>query len=283
MIRFGNPITEELFRENLRLKEIDSFVYINGNSNWKFSLHSHEHFCEMIYIVQGKGDYVVDHQPYQVEAGDLVLVNQGVPHMQISRKEAPLCLWNLSVQLRSTPELGENQLIPEGYRPVLSCGEFQTEMEECCRNLFAEMKQKENGYQAMCFLWVERYLWLVRRLLERAEKQVVDRAYTVEDVKQYIDSHFQDSITLRSLEERFHLSRFHIVHQMKKEFGITPIGYLIDRRMGAAQDLLNTTELSITEIALRVGYHNVNYFNKMFRKKIGKSPTEFRTSYINLH
>ncbi len=282
MIRFGNPVRGTEFYQNLRLREIDSFVYINDSGNWKFSLHNHENFCELIYIVSGKGDYVVGHGRYEVGPGMLILINPDVPHVQVSSKEDPLSLWNLSIQLNAGLGMRENMVIPEDYQPVLYGGAYREAMETCCKGLFWEMTNKEEGFEAMCFLWVEHYLWLVRRLLASAGKRMDKPKFTVEDVKRYIDSHYDSNITLSFLEEQFHMSRFHIVHRMREEFGTTPINYLIDRRMGAAQDLLNTTDLSITEIAARVGYGNANYFNKMFHKKIGMSPTEFRTSYVNI-
>ena len=49
-----------------------------------------------------------------------------------------------------------------------------------------------------------------------------------------------------------------------------------------AQNLLNTTSKSITEIAALVGYENSNYFNKIFNKKVGMNPSDFRALYVNI-
>ena len=60
--------------------------------------------------------------------------------------------------------------------------------------------------------------------------------------------------------------------------GDTPLHYLIKRRITASLSMLYTTDLSIEEIAVACGFHNANYFAKVFRKYTGKSPTEFRKS-----
>ena len=66
---------------------------------------------------------------------------------------------------------------------------------------------------------------------------------------------------------------------MKQEYGVSPIDYMVSRRIGEAQNLLNTTSLSVAEIAEAVGYADKNYFARIFRKRAGISPIDFRNRY----
>lgn len=283
MIRFKDLVTNSALRNQIRVVDFSSFVYINNSENWRFSLHSHQNFCELIYIVSGEGTYIVDTCQYFVKEGDLVLINKDVSHVQISNPENPLTLWNLSIHLSASDELGENMILPDDWEPVLPCKDIKAAVEECCQEIFREMTNRSDNYEAMCIWWAERYLLLVKRLLNAEGKRILKRKNSlVEEIKQYIDKHYMEDITLNCLAVEFHASKYYIAHQMKNEYGTSPINYLIDKRLGEAQNLLNTTSKSITEVAALVGYENSNYFNKIFNKKVGMNPSEFRALYVNI-
>ena len=96
------------------------------------------------------------------------------------------------------------------------------------------------------------------------------------DCKDYIDCHFTEELTVEKLAERSHMSVSGFAHQFKKIFGFPPIQYIIRRRIGQAQTLLITTDLSITEVSVRVGYDNISYFNNQFKRFAGMSPQSYR-------
>ena len=72
------------------------------------------------------------------------------------------------------------------------------------------------------------------------------------------------------------ISQSHLSRVFMKETGVQPILYLTRLRLEEAVRLLNTTDLSLTEISARCGFDNTNYFSKVFRKHMGVSPRTFR-------
>lgn len=92
----------------------------------------------------------------------------------------------------------------------------------------------------------------------------------------YLNTHFQEDISLSSLSEQFHLTPSHIIHIFKPLYGLSPIQYLKHRRIGEAQYLLRTTEHSAGAIAGMVGIYNRNYFYSTFKKMVGMSPSDYR-------
>ncbi len=98
----------------------------------------------------------------------------------------------------------------------------------------------------------------------------------MEQVCQYIQRHYSEDISARSLGETFYLSSSHISHMFKKYAGVSLGRYLEDVRLSQAEKLLKNTDLLVTEVAERVGYRDGNYFTKCFRKKFKVSPTEIR-------
>ena len=98
------------------------------------------------------------------------------------------------------------------------------------------------------------------------------------DVREYIDRHFAEDLSLAELARKAHLSKSHFSAQFRRHFGASPIDYLIRRRLGHAVYLLRDINLSVSEVASRVGYQDIFYFSKLFKKIYGSSPRAFRRS-----
>lgn len=92
----------------------------------------------------------------------------------------------------------------------------------------------------------------------------------------YIDENYMRPLTIKSIADHFYISPSYMSHLMKRETGYSPIDYLIRRRIGESQQLLQYTGLKIGEIAKRVGYANLNNFSYLFKKNTNMSPEKFR-------
>ena len=68
-------------------------------------------------------------------------------------------------------------------------------------------------------------------------------------VKRHIDTHFRDALTLEELAELVHVNKYHLVHTFSTDYGLSPIQYLISRRIEEGKNLLRTTDYSIAQIA----------------------------------
>lgn len=92
----------------------------------------------------------------------------------------------------------------------------------------------------------------------------------------YIQDNYAEAITLESLAELFRYSAYHLSATFKESTGYSPIDYLIRVRLDQAADLLVKTDASLRVIAASVGYTDVYYFSRLFKKKLGVSPDQFR-------
>jgi AraC-like DNA-binding protein len=93
---------------------------------------------------------------------------------------------------------------------------------------------------------------------------------------EYLDAHFDQSLTLDILAGRAKLSVSRLAHRFKEETGRTLIEYLTWVRIGHAQRLLVETDKSCQKIADEVGYNNQSYFSRAFRRVVGITPRQFR-------
>jgi AraC family transcriptional regulator len=95
---------------------------------------------------------------------------------------------------------------------------------------------------------------------------------------QYIEEHLRDGFSLSALAEVAGLSPFHFSRAFKESFGLPPYRYLNERRMQIARTLLARPDMSITQIAIELGFSESGSFSTAFRKHTGSTPTDYRRS-----
>ena len=95
-------------------------------------------------------------------------------------------------------------------------------------------------------------------------------------VKRWIDSHYDQPVTLAALAQQAHLSVPHFCGEFKRCFGSPAIDYLIRARMQAAMHHLGDCNRSITEVARLAGYENLFHFSRLFKQRFGVSPRAMR-------
>jgi two-component system, response regulator YesN len=94
----------------------------------------------------------------------------------------------------------------------------------------------------------------------------------------YIDRHFEQKLYLKDLSAQFFINQVYCCQLFKKNLGKTFSEYVSELRIKEARELLKQTGLSIEEIAIKSGYVDYYYFNKVFKKHCGMTPTKFRKS-----
>ncbi|MBR2353924.1 MAG: helix-turn-helix domain-containing protein [Clostridia bacterium] len=95
-------------------------------------------------------------------------------------------------------------------------------------------------------------------------------------IKQYVRKNLKKKITLSDISQRLHCSTVTLTESFRREFGMTIMQYVQKERMKLARELLLNTSLSVTDIAERCGFPDVEYFSRCFKKMEGISPSEWR-------
>jgi len=92
----------------------------------------------------------------------------------------------------------------------------------------------------------------------------------------YIEEHFAEDLTLKRMAEFVRMDASYVSDLFKKKTGTTLTHFIQNRRVQAAKMLLSETEKKVSEIGRLVGFENDNYFNKIFKRWCGVTPTEYR-------
>lgn len=124
--------------------------------------------------------------------------------------------------------------------------------------------------------------WLIRSVFgETLDMRAVSSEYSLARAQHYMEQHYMDHITVERLADLGHMSKTTFNRHFKKEFGITPIEYLIEVRIKMAKLMLKRKDNQMTDIAMRCGFGSGAHFSSCFQKYVGLTPSEYRDKYAD--
>lgn len=241
-----------------------------------YTFHLHKSETELVYVESGKGIYMVNHQHFPVEKGDFLVIEQGLIHAGASSPHNPMKTLVLVVSdLHWKGEYPENIISPAAC-PIIQAAQHMPYISGTLTELYHLMKEPCPD-DSLCRTILAPMLILLRKYCQddRPFWMVQDNP-VASDILAYIYRHYSEEITLEHLSQRFYMSAGHISHLLQKEFQVSPINYLIDVRFSKAKALLINSSMSIPDVAYTVGYNNPAHFTKLFVKRIGYSPNDYR-------
>ena len=104
-------------------------------------------------------------------------------------------------------------------------------------------------------------------------------AHMLQKLENYIYENIAENISLDDMARTVHLSKFYFSRRFKKTMNTSPHQYLIRCRMEKAKNLLQNTDLPITDIAYKIGYDNLSNFIRTFRKVVKITPKQYQKTF----
>ncbi len=141
---------------------------------------------------------------------------------------------------------------------------------------FTEIKERFEHFESLCS-FLHDILVSIRQGNSRS-MQEGDIQSCFNRMIAYIDGHFEQKLYLKDLSAQFYINQVYCCQLFKKNLGKTFSEYVSELRIRKARELLKQTDMSIEEIAIEAGYVDYYYFNKVFKKHCGMTPTKFRKS-----
>lgn len=129
------------------------------------------------------------------------------------------------------------------------------------------------------------HLYEIIRYISEMMEMIIDatgnpsRSSVLDDIVYYIDHNYQSNIKLESIAPLFGYNSAYLGKIFNKHFGESFNSYVDHKRIDQSKELLKEKNLKVYEIAEAVGYKNVDYFHKKFKKYVGLSPAEYRKNY----
>lgn len=99
---------------------------------------------------------------------------------------------------------------------------------------------------------------------------------TDEKIRTYIDKNIYNSLTLEDIASEFNITKMHVIRLFKQKYHVTPIQYILDKKISISKSLLTGTLMPIKEIASLLNYSNTQHFSGAFKKAVGCTPNQYR-------
>ena len=115
----------------------------------------------------------------------------------------------------------------------------------------------------------EKYRYLEGDDLQHSDELVIE-------IQLWMQRHLNHTMTMPEVARKFGLSRRNFSRRFRAATGLTPLSYLQDQRIRTAKDLLKSTNLTIAEVAFRVGYHDPGHFSRLFSRALAVNPNDYR-------
>lgn len=255
-------------------------------------LRTHHHaFTEVVFVVEGIGEHLFAGRKRSIGAGEVLVVNEGQDHAYSNTKGLRIInlLFDEKYLLSRLPFLKRI----DGYRtffhmkpefPLLYASGQRVwfpakEMNRILgvlRALVGELGRQDSGWEAMSLALVQQIVVSICRIFVRTPLPPEEHLTGVGAALSHIENHFDEVIDLKKLEQVSRLTARTLLRHCETATGHSPMQYLHRVRLNEACRLLKQTDISVTEIAFRVGFQDSNYFTRCFRKIIGESPSSYR-------
>ena len=269
-----NLMKENRAQEQMKLRNVASAKY---GGDWHSIPHAHN-YTELFYIIGGNGQFQIDDEQFPVQAHQLVIVNPNIIHTERSYEAHPLEYIVLGIEGLeiSTSESNEGRYCIytfSGSNKVLNC----------MQSILLEMQGRELEHQMVCQAYMDILVVQLMRNTSTSMTHVSGSSPTNRQcaaIRRYIDNHYKEQLTLDLLASEANVNKYYLAHAYKQTYGISPINYMIARRIQEGKRLLVETDLSLSQISGILGFSSASYFSQSFRKAEGISPVEYRKANV---
>ena len=220
------------------------------------------------YIVSGKGHLRVEDRRYPIQAGDVYLLHPGSNHDYHADWDDPWeKIWfNLSGTL-----IGH---LIEAYHLKDAVHFPNCPLEQEFRDALAIVQKRPTSAYTELALALHR---IFARIHEwRQQHPEMRKSPEGLKLKEYLDLHWREPVSLEDLAEQIGRSRSQVVRIFRRDWEISPLQYLQQQRLNLARQYLENTDCKISMIAEITGFRDEFYFSNWFKEKTGVSPLFYK-------
>ncbi len=248
------------------------------NSN----IHYHS-FCELEFIIDGKGLYEINNVSHKACRGTLFLTTPADYHTYSLKEDEYLDFYNAQFFLSYIND--EVASLLYSYSVPIAIQYTDEDCDDMIRK-FEELRlafeKKGAMYEIEVRNRLENLCISIIRDMEKISLPAVDHPM-IKSAIIYVKEHYREDISLDEMAKHVGLSSAYFSHKFTEVVGMGFSAYLRQMRLSAAANLMKSTELSVKEICYQTGFSDPNYFSNAFRAQFGSSPRKYREEYKPKH
>ena len=252
------------------------------------SFHIH-HKYEIYYEIEGSRRYFIEDAAYIVNAGSVVLIGENQIHKTAALGDgaSSRIVVNFSREYLDKitdlfPEVDFFSFLSEEHNHLLSTitVKQQNHIHGILQQLLTLQEETSPEADAMRKMLLATLLLELKELCRQQQEKGGDSGrvsnHIVDQIQAYIAEHYAEKLTLTGIASQFYISPYYLSRLFRRVTGQSIVDYLNNRRIEAAQKLLETTELSISAIAEQTGFASAAHFRRVFREVMDISPLQYR-------
>lgn len=243
---------------------------------------------EIIYVKKGTGRINVDLTPIIANQGDIVVVPPGQLHSIEQFEEQSMEYENIIFQLNMLMAVQGDTCTEKFFQPLLQRqigirnhytpdSSVYPVLSECLNNMDNICKNFSPGYElaikGQLFTFFHSLFSFTRESLPSHQNKSLDR---LKDILKYVETNYDEKISIADAAGICGFSQSHFMKFFKNNMAVSFTDYLNNYRLTMAARLLVSSSDAIVNIAAETGFDNLSYFNRLFKRKYGCTPTAFR-------
>jgi AraC-like DNA-binding protein len=245
------------------------------------------------YIVEGRFEWRINHQPYVFYPGDVAVILPGIPfgsdkgvmeigsfswlHLGVQKLDNGQLIFGKWSSLSESEGAAIGKILLLNPSPVLSRFSDAGRILKCIQ---AELFNNELAYQARVNQQLDELLISITRQMTRQNHSTRDFPKTFMHLEEVLRQNLSHQWTVEEMAALVGMGTTLFTERVKSYSGFSPINYLINIRISEAIKLLKRPEISVTDIALDTGFYSSQHFSTTFKKLTGYRPSEFRNNHL---
>ena len=289
-------LTFQKYRMNeiLRISNLISAHYFSNQKNYQTPDHVHDEAWEFVFCSQGCIHTYQGGEEHVLKNNQIIFhAPRTVHHLKVDDESTTMLVLSF-VCTSEVMKLLQNQIlrVDQSQRRMLMViiQELANAFELSDGHLeLMDFRSNPNpvlGAEQMITCYMEGFLiGLLRDATNQKEKRwdavTLEKALEnrlVKDIKDYIEKHISERITMAQISEHVHYSRSYIAEQFQKSMGMSVAAYISERRIEQSKEYLVQGKLTISQISERLGFSTVQYFSKCFKDAVGVAPSHYAKS-----
>ena len=238
-------------------------------------MHSHD-FFHFIYVDGGEGCITLDGVPYPMTSGTLFPIPPCREHGFCNSADEPLRTFEIKFSLKDEENVKTLLSFPHQLEVT------DSSVKASLLALYRELHTKQSFVSDVVYLHFNLFLTYLERYSESLHnsaelfgaKSILSPE--IEKTVSYIRENFTGDINLDALSELAGFEKNYFLRKFKKQTGVTPMDYILAKRMEKAKELLRFSDMNITQIAYATGFKSVHYFSKVFFDNMKVRPSDWR-------
>ena len=273
----------------------DSFpFYIEfGGHDDNMYIHGHEDFCELVLVLDGTAEHIVQQERFTVRKGDVFVMGKDIEHGYDNVNRFRICnimfrpedLLDFDYDIKQHAGFHALFLLEaqinnaQGFRSRLHLS--HADFEEIKALLEATVKEYNGNMPGKKTILHAYFMQIVTKLSRLYDAPAKQREISgIAQAAAFMENHYMDDISIEQVLDISHYSQRHFIRLFDAAYNTTPQKYLMGIRIRKACSMLKETALPVTEIAARCGFGDPNYFSRAFRKAKGITPSQFRSGAV---